>query len=80
MTREDFDLTMVMSLLPTIADKLEDLPFKQRAKQIRNDVVNSIRKQDKFFMDSGNLEIYDQQNKIQRAFLQWLDEMYKNSK
>lgn len=77
MTREDFNLTVIMSILPSVADKLEDFPFRFKAKQLQNDVVRTIRNQDKHFMDIADKETIIQQNDIQRAFLGWLDEQYK---
>ena len=77
MTREDFNLTVIMSILPSVADKLEDFSFRFKAKQLQNDVVRTIRNQDKHFMDIADKETIIQQNDIQRAFLGWLDEQYK---
>lgn len=77
MTREDFNLTVIMSILPSVADKLEDFPFRFKAKQLQNEVVRTIRNQDKHFMDIADNETIIQQNDIQRAFLGWLDEQYK---
>jgi len=78
MTREEFNLTVIMSILPSVADKLEDFPFRFKAKQLQNDVVRTIRNQDKHFMDIADKETIIQQNDIQRAFLGWLDEQYKD--
>ena len=78
MTREDFNLTVIMSILPSVADKLEDFPFRFKAKQLQNEVVRTIRNQDKHFMDIADKETIIQQNDIQRAFLGWLDEQYKD--
>ena len=76
MTREEFNLTVIMSILPSVADKLEDFPFRFKAKQLQNEVVRTIRNQDKHFMDIADNETIIQQNDIQRAFLGWLDEQY----
>ena len=78
MTKEDFNLTVIMSILPSVADKLEDFPFRFKAKQLQNDVVRTIRNQDKHFMDIADKETIIQQNDIQRAFLGWLDEQFKD--
>jgi hypothetical protein len=78
MTREEFNLTVIMSILPSVADKLEDFPFRFKAKQLQNDVVRTIRNQDKHFMDIADNETIIQQNDIQRAFLGWLDEQFKD--
>jgi hypothetical protein len=78
MTREEFNLTVIMSILPSVADKLEDFPFRFKAKQLQNEVVRTIRNQDKHFMDIADNETIIQQNDIQRAFLGWLDEQYKD--
>jgi hypothetical protein len=80
MTKEEFRLSATMSILPVNADMLEDMPFTQRAKQIKNDVVNTIRKQDKFFMDGAEVEVWEQQNEIGRLYRQWLDSIYENFK
>jgi len=77
MTKEDFNLTVIMSILPSVADKLEDFPFRFKAKQLQNEVVRTIRNQDKHFMDVADKETIIQQNNIQRAFLGWLDEQFK---
>ena len=77
MTKEEFNLTVIMSILPSVADKLEDFPFRFKAKQLQNEVVRTIRNQDKHFMDIADKETIIQQNDIQRAFLGWLDEQYK---
>lgn len=79
MTKDDFILTVIMSILPACADKLEDFPFRQLAKKRQNEVVTAIRRQDAFYMDKGNLDLFDQQADIQRAFLQWLDDAYQNT-
>ena len=73
MTKEEFYLTSITSILPTCADKLEDFPFRFKAKQLQNEAIKAIRRLDKHFMDVGNMEIFDQQILIQIAFLQWLD-------
>ena len=78
MTREEFNLTVIMSILPSVADKLEDFPFRFKAKQLQNEVVRTIRNQDKHFMDIADKETIIQQNDIQRAFLGWLDEQFKD--
>ena len=78
MTKEEFNLTVIMSILPSVADKLEDFPFRFKAKQLQNEVVRTIRNQDKHFMDIADKETIIQQNDIQRAFLGWLDEQYKD--
>jgi hypothetical protein len=78
MTKEQFNLTVIMSILPSVADKLEDFPFRFKAKQLQNEVVRTIRNQDKHFMDIADNETIIQQNDIQRAFLGWLDEQYKD--
>lgn len=77
MTKEEFNLTVIMSILPSVADKLEDFPFRFKAKQLQNEVVRTIRNQDKHFMDIADNETIIQQNDIQRAFLGWLDEQFK---
>jgi hypothetical protein len=73
MTKEEFYLTAITSILPTCADKLEDFPFRFRAKQLQNETIRAIRRLDKHFMDVGDVEIWEQQGQIQVAFLQWLE-------
>jgi hypothetical protein len=73
MTKEHFYLTSTLCILPAIADQLEDLPFTFRAKQLQNETVRAIRRLDKHFMDVASIGVIDEQNQIQRAFLQWLE-------
>ena len=73
MTKEEFYLTAITSILPTCADKLEDFSFRFRAKQLQNETIRAIRRLDKHFMDVGDVEIWEQQGQIQIAFLQWLE-------
>ena len=73
MTKEEFYLTSITSILPTCADKLEDFPFRFKAKQLQNETIRAIRRLDKHFMDVASIGVIDEQNQIQRAFLQWLE-------
>ena len=79
MTKDDLTLTVILSILPACGDKLEDFPFRQLAKKRQNEVVTAIRRQDALYMDKGNIDLFDQQADIQRAFLQWLDNAYQNT-
>lgn len=70
------DYLMVVSVLPVIADKLEDLigpVFKKSLKQRANMLIEEIRKHDRQIMDSASLEGMEQQNAIAIAFRQWCD-------
>ena len=66
-----------LTLLPVMADILEDLNFRYTAKQKRTAVVNAIRSFDRFIMDNAGLDASEEQIKIQQAFRQWLNENFK---
>ena len=65
------------SLLPVLADFLEDAGFRFEAKNRANVVINSIRALDRFFMNDTNTDEVEQQNNIQLAFRQWCNENFK---
>lgn len=65
------------SLLPVLADFIEDYPMKQLAKAQRNTIVKAIRHYDSFYMDGAPLEVVEQQANIQLWFRQMLNEQFK---
>lgn len=65
------------SLLPVLADFLEDAGFRFEAKNRANVVINSVRALDRFFMNDTSLEEVDQQVDIQLAFRQWCEQNFK---
>ena len=71
-------LQISTSLLPVLADFLEDAGLKFRAKEKANLVINSIRSLDKFILDGDEIDEYDQQINIQLAFRQWCAENFKD--
>ena len=68
-----------VSLLPVLADFLEDTGFKFEAKNRANLVINSIRSLDRFFMNDTNTDEVEQQITIQRAFRQWCETNFKEN-
>jgi hypothetical protein len=74
---QEHKLLVAQSLLPVLADFLEDQPFKREVKMRTNLVINVIRGFDKMFMDSANEEVVQQQNDIQLWFRQQLEEAFK---
>ena len=74
-------LIISTALLPVLADFLEDVPMNRLAKMRRENVVNSIRAFDRMYTNTEKTEDYneamEQQNNIQLAFRNWLDESLK---
>jgi len=70
------------SKLPVLADLLEDcieaklIRFGAKKEAIK--VIAHIREMDKMFMDTADAEAVQQQNNIQLAFRQWMEESYKS--
>lgn len=73
---QEHKLLIAQSLLPVLADFLEDQPFNQRFKMKANLLISNIRSFDKMFMDGTNTEIINQQNDIQLWFRQQLKESF----
>jgi hypothetical protein len=75
-------LIISTALLPVLADFLEDVPMNRLAKMRRETVVNSIRAFDRMYTNTEKTEDYqeamEQQNNIQLAFRNWLDEAFKD--
>ena len=69
-------LLVSMSLLPVLADFLEDIPFRHEAKRKANLLINSIRSFDEFFMDSADPLTVEQQDLIQRGFREFVKENF----
>jgi len=74
-------LLAATSKLPVLADLLEDCIdaklIRFTAKQEATKIINHIREMDKLFMDTASEEDVQQQNNIQLAFRQWMNESYK---
>jgi len=70
------------SMLPVLADFLEDciedglIRFKVKQEAVK--VIKHIREMDKMFMDTASKESVQQQNDIQLAFRQWMNEGFKD--
>ena len=67
---------LVIQVLPTLADFLEDIPMAQVSKMKRNLVINSIRSFDSHMIDSADKEAMDQQIKIQQSFRKWCEDNF----
>jgi hypothetical protein len=67
---------LVIQVLPTLADFLEDIPMAQVSKMKRNLVINSIRSFDSHMIDSADTEAMDQQIKIQQSFRKWCEDNF----
>jgi uncharacterized protein YprB with RNaseH-like and TPR domain len=70
----------VMGMLPLMADFMEDLinvNLKRELKQQANTLIANIRRFDKMLMDTGDIETIEQQNDIQRALRQWVNDNIK---
>ena len=65
-----------VSILPVIADFLEDLvegrEFERSAKMHVNNLIAQIRKLDDRVLNGANMEAMEQQIGIQQAFSQWV--------
>jgi hypothetical protein len=71
----DQKLLTAQSLLPVLADFLEDYPcFKREFKQEATKLISQIRYFDKMFMDTAEEESVNEQNNIQLWFRQQLEE------
>lgn len=69
-------LLIAQSLLPVLADFLEDQPFNQRFKMKANLVINQIRSLDKMFLEGAEVKEFEQQIDIQRWFRQQVEEAF----
>jgi hypothetical protein len=67
---------LVIQVLPTLADFLEDIPMAQVSKMKRNLVINSIRSFDSHMIDSADKEAMEQQIKIQQSFRKWCEDNF----
>lgn len=71
MTKEQ-KLLISTSLLPVLADMLEDCEFNRLFKVEANKIINHIRTFDKMLLNGAEKDEYEQQNNIQLAFRQWI--------
>jgi hypothetical protein len=74
--KTEHKLLVAQSLLPVLADFLEDQPFNREFKMKANLVINVIRGFDRMFMNDTNTDIIDQQINIQLWFRQQLNEAF----
>jgi len=70
--KAEHKLLLAVSLLPVLADFLEDVPMEHLPKKRRNRIVQEIRNYDKSIMFGSNLDAMEQQLDIQQAFRQWI--------
>ena len=68
---------LVIQVLPTLADFLEDIPMSQVSKMKRNLVINSIRSFDSHMINSADTEAMEQQIKIQQSFRKWCEDNFE---
>ena len=80
MTKDEFNLVATVALLPVLADLLEDFPMVREAKLEQTQVVNAIRKFDRFIMRDADKETGFDQGDMQIAFRQWLNKSYEKQK
>jgi hypothetical protein len=76
MTQEQ-KLLAVVSLLPVMADLIEDVKIYHQSKRYANLFINEVRKVDNIIIHNAELEAQSQQVNIQRAFRQWLETEFK---
>jgi uncharacterized protein YprB with RNaseH-like and TPR domain len=70
----------IVGMLPLAGDFIEDLldvNLKRDLKQQANILIANIRRFDKMLMDTSDLESIEQQNEIQRALRQWVNDNIK---
>jgi len=71
------ELLVSTSLLPVLADFLEECNLKGAIKREANGVINFIRNLDRLLLEGAEIGELEQQIDIQRAFRQWVDEHFK---
>lgn len=74
---QEAKLLAAVSLLPVLADLLEDCELNRRTKAEANKVINFIRSLDRMLIGTASMEEFNQQVDIQRAFRQWLEVSFK---
>lgn len=74
MTQEE-KLLISTSLLPVLADFIEDYPFNRQFKLEANRIINGIRFFDGMLLEGASAEEVQEQNDIQLAFRNWLKEI-----
>ena len=75
--KKEEQVIAVLSLLPSIADMLEDCNFQKQIKLEANRLINNIRHLDWLIMQGADAEAVEEQVNIQRAFRQWLENTKK---
>jgi hypothetical protein len=71
------ELLVSTSLLPVLADYLEECNLKGAIKREANGVINFIRNLDRLLLEGAEIGELEQQIDIQRAFRQWVNEHFK---
>jgi hypothetical protein len=71
------ELLVSTSLLPVLADYLEECNLKGAIKREANAVINFIRNLDRLLLEGAEIGELEQQIDIQRAFRQWVNEHFK---
>ena len=71
-------LLVATSLLPVLADLLEDCEFNRRFRQEANRIIYAVRYFDQLLLEGADNEEFTQQNDIQIAFRQWINEHFKD--
>jgi hypothetical protein len=64
MKAKERELTMAISILPVLADYLEDQAFNQMTKLKTNNLISMIRSLDRYFMDIASVEAIEEQHTI----------------
>jgi uncharacterized protein YprB with RNaseH-like and TPR domain len=78
--KQQIKFIAIVGMLPLAGDFIEDLldvNLKRELKQQANILIANIRRFDKMLMDESDLESIEQQNEIQRALRQWVNDNIK---
>lgn len=71
-------LLTAISILPVLADFLEDMPFNRETKYRANLLINNIRSLDRYLIDTCPAEGMVEQVDLQLLFRQWVKEIQNN--
>jgi len=71
-------LLTAISILPVLADFLEDMPFNRETKYRANLLINNIRSLDRYLIDTCPEEGILEQVDLQLLFRQWVKEIQNN--
>lgn len=73
---QEAKLLVVVSLLPVIADFIEDIPLYQKTKKNANMFIDEVRKIDDLILKGTTMDVIDQQITLQREFRNWIKENF----